>query len=1500
MAPTLPGTSNTTASHQVELSHGTNTILISVHSFEIAEHLKTYTLSVSRSGEAPTDSPTTVSVSGLGWARKGSTMPFLLTRTGDTSQSLTVPVDVGETLNKVEPSQEGRREVTFPSGQASVRLDISTLESQGYYFNSLRWGDSRLELALVDDAGYDTNPDASSANAWVWEYQLHIRESPYFDLTSQDGTALNSQGSVDVKTDAEWVTVAPRRVYWQLGTSYVLPPDSRPNVAGHQVDLNYGANLITVSHAPSDREEVLSTRQVTINRPGSPVGDQIPSISIYGPPNGREGERIPFLIARTGDVSELLTVTLDVGETGGDVVPSFLKGRFTVDFQAGFATKRYDLWTDGDDNWEEHSAVSVALVDGDDYDLDSQFQSASLTVADNDVPDMTATLTLDSLEANEGEEITATVTVITDGPKEPREDAGQLRLVLVPGTALYDDFEFSTPAGLGRGVFWVGPIGFEPVVKDGEVIAYQKRKSDTIRIVDDVRAEPDETFDVVLQVDDRFRTVYPRGGELLIDQGGSTHTITIPQFDEVPPAPGPVSFVKAIVSDHGSSGSAFTVTWEDAGDCPNWYRADLFVDDGWLGSTPEKYSLGYSYGGLTEISGTVDNTEVFNENPFGFASYHVQVACIGGFDPISEVEIYIKSWDVPDTPWNGDPFTADFDMRGYKPLPGTYSSEPPLTGLTVTPGTFGPAFNKNGFLYAVLDVPGGSDQITMTATAKAGYTISWNLTNLTPRGIPSEDADPDTDGHQVDLDIGYNSIFVKVEDHPFLNSFTYEVIVKRAASNTTGSPSISGTAQVGETLTVSNSEIADTDGLTNVSYSYQWIRNDGTSDSDISGATSGTYTLVDADEGKTIKVKVSFTDDAGHSETLTSAATAAVAAPPPPPLTASLENVATSHDGENAFTFKVRFSEAPRVGYKKLRDHAFTVSGGTVKNARRLEQGSNSGWRIEIQPNVNDDVTIVLPATGNCADEGAICTEDARKLSSRLELTVNGPESQQQAVQDSPATGQPTIGGTARVGETLTADTSGIADADGLTNAVFGYQWLADGAEISGATGSTYTLVDADMGKAINVTVSFTDDAGNTETLNSAATDAVEARPNSPATGEPTINGTAQVGETLNADTSNIEDADGLYDVAFSYQWLADGADIAGATASTYTLADSDDGKAISITVSFTDDASNAETLTSAATAAVDAKPNTPATGEPTISGTARVGETLAADTSGIADEDGLTSAAFAYQWVADGAEISGATDDTYTLVDAEEGKAISITVSFTDDAGDEETLTSAATGAVEAKPNSPATGQPAISGTALVGETVTVDASGIADDDGLDNVSYSYQWISNDGSADSEIGGATGSTYILASDDVGKTIKVRVSFTDDRGHQEQLTSTATDAVEARPLPPLTASLDNTPSSHDGESAFTFELRFSEEFDLSYKTLRDHAFTVTGGAVRKAQRLEQGSNIGWRITVRPDGNGQVAVVLPETTDCDAQGAICTGDGRKLSHSLELTVGGPGQ
>ena len=101
------------------------------------------------------------------------------------------------------------------------------------------------------------------------------------------------------------------------------------------------------------------------------------------------------------------------------------------------------------------------------------------------------------------------------------------------------------------------------------------------------------------------------------------------------------------------------------------------------------------------------------------------------------------------------------------------------------------------------------------------------------------------------------------------------------------------------------------------------------------------------------------------------------------------------------------------------------------------------------------------------------------------------------------------------MGETLAADVTGIADEDGLDNVTFSYQWMADDVNIQDATGSNYTLVSDDEGKTIKVTVSFTDDEDNPETLTSDPTGKVAAKPNSQATGAPTITGTAQVGQTL-------------------------------------------------------------------------------------------------------------------------------------------------------------------------------------------------------------------------------------------------------------------------------------------------------------------------------------------------------------------------------------------------
>ena len=218
------------------------------------------------------------------------------------------------------------------------------------------------------------------------------------------------------------------------------------------------------------------------------------------------------------------------------------------------------------------------------------------------------------------------------------------------------------------------------------------------------------------------------------------------------------------------------------------------------------------------------------------------------------------------------------------------------------------------------------------------------------------------------------------------NSETPTVVETKVNTRATGSPTISGTLQVGEMLKAATESIGDADGLDHVSFEYQWFR----SGTDITGATASTYQLVDADEGQTIAVRVSFTDDNNNAESLTSAATEAVAGRPVP-LTASFSSVPTEHDGTNEFTFALTFSEEPKVKFSVLRDGALSTTGGTVTKARRQQSGSNLAWTIHIQPSGNGNVTVTLSTSVACGTTGSICTSDGRRLSNAPTATIVGP-----------------------------------------------------------------------------------------------------------------------------------------------------------------------------------------------------------------------------------------------------------------------------------------------------------------------------------------------------------------------------------------------------------------------------------------------------------------------------------------------------------------------------
>jgi Ca2+-binding RTX toxin-like protein len=319
------------------------------------------------------------------------------------------------------------------------------------------------------------------------------------------------------------------------------------------------------------------------------------------------------------------------------------------------------------------------------------------------------------------------------------------------------------------------------------------------------------------------------------------------------------------------------------------------------------------------------------------------------------------------------------------------------------------------------------------------------------------------------------------------------------------------------------------------------------------------------------------------------------------------------------------------------------------------------------------------------------------------------------SLQDSPPTGTVTITGTATENQVLTANTSTLADADGL--GTLHYQWQRDaggGFVNVGTDQATYTLGNADVGDHMRVVVSYTDGHGTAESVTSAATGAV-INVNDTPTGGVTITGTATENQVLTANTSTLADADGLGTLHYQWQRDAGGGFVnVGTDQATYTLGNADVGDHMRVVVSYTDGHGTAESVTSAATGAV-VNVNDAPTGGVTITGTATENQVLTAITSTLADADGLGTLHYQWQHDAGSGFVNIGTDQaTYTLANSDVGDHVRVVVSYTDGHGTAESVTSAATGVVD-HVNAP----PAISGT---GNTVgyTEQAAGVAIDAAL------------------------------------------------------------------------------------------------------------------------------------------------------------------------------------
>ena len=557
-------------------------------------------------------------------------------------------------------------------------------------------------------------------------------------------------------------------------------------------------------------------------------------------------------------------------------------------------------------------------------------------------------LSISDATATEGDDATIDFTVSLNRATNRRFT---VNVLFSSGTADFSDIEY---------VQTEQSVTFEP----GET-----EKIYSLRIVDDTVNEPSEMFSMVLQSLE-LTTNYL----ILADSIGegtilNTETLTA-SFENVPQDQGgsnaftfnvaftsDVSITPAAMRDH-----AFTVT---SGDVTGAARVNG-SNARWL------------------ITVEPDGGDAVTITLPGNRDCATQGAICSDED--NPIQLSNSPSVTVAAPPEGDPLRASFSN-----VPGSHDGSDFSIDLTFSEGPdVGWKDVKNA-----LSVRGGS--INRVTRETKGSNVGWDI-KVRPAGSGSL-----TITLRATAQCSSPGAICTTDDRRLSNSPSVTVAAEPAVVETTPSVSIAdGSGKEGDDagidFTVTLDEAAS--GTVTVDYSTS----DGSADAgDDYTAKSGTLSFSAGETSKTISIAIEDDTENESDETFTvtlsnasgadlgtTSATGTIRNRHVAPLTAAFSNIPAEHNG-SAFTLELNFSENVQAGYARIRDHAFNVSGGAIASARRITQGSNQGWTVEVDPTGNGAVSITLPETTDCDDNRAICTEDGRMLSNRLVVTVSGP-----------------------------------------------------------------------------------------------------------------------------------------------------------------------------------------------------------------------------------------------------------------------------------------------------------------------------------------------------------------------------------------------------------------------------------------------------------------------------------------------------------------------------
>ena len=459
-----------------------------------------------------------------------------------------------------------------------------------------------------------------------------------------------------------------------------------------------------------------------------------------------------------------------------------------------------------------------------------------------------------------------------------------------------------------------------------------------------------------------------------------------------------------------------------------------------------------------------------------------------------------------------------------------------------------------------------------TGTAPIGYAYQWQRCNSDGTGCGAISGATASTYTATGADVG-GTLAVAVTASNTAGSSTatstVTTIVQPAPPLNTSLPTISGTAQDGQTLTASTGSWS---GTAPIGYAYQWLSCDtsGNNCNQISGATASTYTLTSTDVGTTLRVQVTASNAAAPGGVnATSAASTVVQSASAPPANTSLPTISgTAQDGQTLTATSGSWTGTQPIGYAYQWQRC--NSAGTSCN-------QISGATATTYTATSNDVGSTLEVTVTASNTaGSTAATSAATAIVQLSPPTN--------------TSPPTISGTSQDGQTLTASNGSWSSPLPMT---YTYQWQRCDPSgnncnpIQDAVVATYTATSGDVGSTLEVTVTASNSDGSTS-ASSAPTPTVQGAPPVDNT-LPAITGTPQAGLTMNASTGTWT---GTTPMGYAYQWQRCDTSgnncnqISGATASTYTPTGTDAGNTLRVAVTASNTVSSA-TATSAPTALV-------------------------------------------------------------------------------------------------------------------------------------------------------------------------------------------------------------------------------------------------------------------------------------------------------------------------